>query len=222
MLLIAIKSCQRDRINGFHDAIRQTWGKDLPESVALRFFMGGEHLGLDWPLSDEVYLETPDDYRSLPFKTKQIAKYFLETKFEKVFLCDNDTYVDIPGLLKYPYQDYDYAGRFSFWPKDAQLGTTFRYDDGQGNIHDPCHAWASGGYGYFLSKKAAQLVADMTPVSWAEDLSVGQVLGPLVQSKEIKAANFEYSNQSVWHIVKNLRVPFTPQRIHDYHHGKRA
>ena len=213
-LLIAIKSCQRDSDSGFHKAIRETWGHSLPSNVNVRFFMGSEGADI---IGDETHLSCPDDYRSLPLKTKAIAKWCFAHDVEKTFLCDNDTYVIVADLLKYPWEDVDYAGRFSFWPRGAKLGTTFRYFDGQNTTHDPCHAWASGGYGYFLSKKTMALVADMTPCSWAEDLSVGQLLGPLVQSNQIVAKNFEYSEQCVWHIEKNINLPFTPQRIYDYH-----
>lgn len=218
MTLIAIKSCQRDREQGFHQAIRETWAANMPFGINLRFFMGGD---VEHSVGDETWLACPDDYRSLPLKTKAIAGWCVSRDVSKVFLCDNDTYINLPEFLPYTKEDVDYAGRFSFWPKDAQIGTTFRYDDGQGNIHDPCHAWASGGFGYFLSAKVLPLVANMTPVSWAEDLSVGQVLGPLVQGGQIKAKNFEYSNRCVWHIHKSPKLPFTPQRIRDYHNGVR-
>lgn len=217
-LLIAVKSCQRDRTLGFHKAIRETWASGLPLFVDVRFFMG---FGDESKYADETSLNCPDDYQSLPLKTKAIAKWFLDSEYDKIFLCDNDTYIDVPGLIKYPWQQVDYAGRFSFWPTDAKIGTTFRYDDGLGNVHDPCYSWASGGYGYFLSKKTAKIVADMRPCSWAEDLSVGQVLGPLIVSKEIVARNFEYSDKCVWHIAKGRDNPFIPKRIYDYYKGNR-
>ena len=52
-LLIAIKSCERDMLNGCHTAIRETWGKDFPPNVDVRFFVGNGSASLK---SDEVRL----------------------------------------------------------------------------------------------------------------------------------------------------------------------
>jgi hypothetical protein len=191
-LLIAVKSCQRDR--SLHETIRQTWGFAMPAWVTLRFFMGGL---TGTTKEDEIELDCPDDYRSLPNKTRAITRWFLDSQIDShIFLCDNDTHIT-PGFLELDYPNYDYAGRFNYWPTGAKMGTTFRYNDGQGNVHDPCHAWASGGFGYFLSRKAAKIVTEMIPVSWAEDLSVGQVLGPKIRSGEIVGHEFNYD--CVWH-----------------------
>jgi hypothetical protein len=186
-LLIAVKSCQRDM--PLHNTIRQTWGRYVPRWASLRFFVGGFSGHVD---PDVIELGCADDYRSLPYKTKEIANWFLRFgNYSHIFLCDNDTFLDERFFELY-FHNYDYAGRFNYWPTGAKIGTTFRYEDGQGNTIDPCHAWASGGFGYFLSRKAAAFVATMNPVSWAEDLSVGQVLGPKIQSGEIVGHEFNY------------------------------
>jgi len=40
-LLVAIKSCKKDRDAGGHDSIRKTWGRDLAAAgIDLRFFVG--------------------------------------------------------------------------------------------------------------------------------------------------------------------------------------
>ena len=41
-LAICIKSCQYDKSIGCHSAIRETWGRNLPDNVDLYFFMGGD------------------------------------------------------------------------------------------------------------------------------------------------------------------------------------
>jgi hypothetical protein len=39
-LAVCVKSCNRDKANGCHQAIRETWGKDFPSNVDVRFFVG--------------------------------------------------------------------------------------------------------------------------------------------------------------------------------------
>jgi len=218
-LLLAVKSCERDAQQGFHQAIRETWGTYA--NAPVNFFIGGERV-LSVVSGDEVRLNCPDGYWELPHKTKAILQWFLGwTEHSHIFLMDCDTFVS-PEFFQLNYQEYDYAGRFGFWPTGTKMGTTFAYNDGLGNTIDPCHAWASGGYGYFLSRKAAQLVVDSTPMSWAEDLWVGQVLGPHIIDGSVKGHDFEYDGRMVWHIHKGKNQPFTPQRIRDYFQGARV
>jgi hypothetical protein len=192
-LLIAVKSCRADLDRGCHDVIRATWGQALRGKATVRFFVG--HTGSDYFMghpkadartlqSDEVVVDAADDYNSLPHKTRGICGWAITKNIDHVFLCDNDTYVNGGKLLTCGYERYDYVGKI-----DKPLGETFAYDaiDRAGVVESiqECYPWASGGYGYFLSKTAAFEVADSYPHTWAEDLWVGQVLGP-----EIMKGNF--------------------------------
>ncbi len=60
-VLVAVKSCQKDRSQGCHAAIRETWGKLLPEWVDVRFFIGG-HEKPDSLEKDEIHFQVGDDY----------------------------------------------------------------------------------------------------------------------------------------------------------------
>jgi hypothetical protein len=146
--------------------------------------------------------------------------WFLDAEYSHIFLCDNDTFL-IPDLfLKLNWQGYDYSGKFGYWPTGSKMGTTFRYNDGQGNTIDPCHAWASGGFGYCLSKKAAQIVVDTEPMSWAEDLYVGQSLGPKIISGEISGYDPDHYSTSSFHFQKHIK-PFEVEDIYEaYRNGK--
>ena len=187
-LLIAIKSCRHDRDRGHHDAIRETWGRDVTEAD-LRFFVGQGNTISDLAEDEEV-VNVLDDYESLPLKTEAILRWFLSQNYDYVFLCDTDTYIVVPKLMKCGFEKVDYMGR-NTWP----LGVTRRYasTDRHGNIWPTfdAFAWMSGGYGYFLSRKAAEYVIDNMPELWAEDMCVGQVLGPLYQQGIIKIQNME-------------------------------
>ena len=209
-LVIGVKSCQRDRLAGFHKAIRETWGKD--SGSALRFFVGGE------PVNefDEIALDCPDGYWELPYKTKAILQWFLTSGYDHIFLCDCDTYV-LPSTFTLGHEQVDYAGKISLWPRGATVGTTFTYNDGRGNIITDCAPWASGGYGYFLSRKAAEAIVKENPSHWAEDLWVGQVLGPLTQGGQIITRDFDIHNKHTWHFNKTLGYGPTPEKIREAH-----
>jgi hypothetical protein len=109
-----------------------------------------------------LVLPCPDDYASLPQRTRLFCQWALSTEYsalsthwDYLFKCDDDTYVSIPRLLAYDLAGRDYVG--AEWRPGA--------------------AYGSGGAGYFLSRKAAATVADrLTMPSGAEDLLVGQVL----------------------------------------------
>src|SRR5271157_2354216 len=97
-------------------------------------------------------LDVPDDYANLPAKTKVICQWALKRNHEHAFLCDSDTYVHVPRLLEAPR--HDYAGY---------------------QLEGKCYA--SGGAGYWLSRKAMETVAACDPSKFQfEDEMVGTVL----------------------------------------------
>lgn len=184
-LLIAVKSCHEDKFNGFHYPIRNTWGRDLPFIVDLKFFMGHgcERSFLE---VDEIIVDAKDDYQSLPFKTKEILKKSLDYDYDYTFLCDTDTCIIPARLMTSGFGNWDYMG-----VNGRPWGQTFAYDapnrDGVNYYLPHAWPWCSGGFGYFLSRKAAEIVVKEEPLIWAEDVYVGQVLGPLIARGEIRA-----------------------------------
>lgn len=189
-LLIAVKSCRAHLARGDHHAIRSTWGKTAKAAgIDVRFFIGTSDQRSTETIRhepDELSLSCPDDYMSLPAKTREICMWFSGKTFTHIMLVDNDTYVYIGELPKYPIQNYHYSG---FFNARKQPGETFEYNavDPQGNseYHEKCWAYCSGGLGYFLSKDAATEVAYSRPTSWAEDLWVAQVIGPKIAAGEM-------------------------------------
>lgn len=138
-------------------AVRETWGKDVAafENVTLKFFYGKPRDGFPrTALADEIFLECPDGYGSLPHKTVGVCRYAVEHGFKFVYKCDTDTYVNVEKLLIEILQNnFDYAG----------------YLHG-----DVC----SGGPGYLLSHYACKVVATQgnNPKHWAEDVHVSETL----------------------------------------------
>lgn len=192
--LIAVKSCWSDMKQGCHDTILKTWGKQVDD---LRFFIGLPYDGLS--LEKIAHLDVADDYDSLPQKTRKILQWSLGRDYDYTFLCDVDTFLIPYKLFQTKFQNYDYSGRIG---SEHTLGVPFRYKDGRGQIRPKCYTWASGGFGYFLSRKAAEYVvkAVIDPKEWAEDVHVGDVLGPLIATGKVAASNLEhFENEASWH-----------------------
>lgn len=199
-LLIAVKSCNKHRLEGYNDEIRRTWGMDVAPNYLL-FFHGEptfEQNVHQW--SDEVILSVKDDYDSLPYKTQAILKFFLLGFYSHIFLCDTDTFVIPEKLLATGFEKYDVSGRYgSVYP----IGQTFNFRDDRGNSMPNAHPWPSGGIGYFLSRRAAQVVVDSPITHWAEDVHVGQATGPLIQSGELTACDLpNFETEASWHFQR--------------------
>lgn len=184
-LAICVKSCQRDKLTGCHQAIRDTWGKDLPAGVDLLFFMGGDKPPADL-LPDERFLPVDDGYWTSTPKMLAIVKYAVWKDYDFSLLCDTDTYLDIPGLMASGFDQYDYSGLLSggraMQGKPAWIfGQAYKgkNSDHSGFLIEPSYAYMSGGHGYILSKRAAKVVATLkTKIEEGEDIMVGWVLGP--------------------------------------------
>ena len=192
-LLVAVKSCMRDRARGAHDAIRNTWGARV-QGADVIFFVGSSPLNV-FLEDDEDSLPVSDDYYSLPSKTREILRWSAQRGYDFTFLCDNDTFIIPSRLMDTGFERYDYSGKFSRAP-----GTQFlRYADDHG-VYLNLHPWCSGGFGYFVSRKAAEIVASAKPRVWAEDMHVGQVLGSYIRDGYLKAAHLaDFAGDVSWH-----------------------
>ena len=154
-VLIGILSCKKyaDRA----DAQRRTW---IPLA---------KEAGYDVEVFDGERLMVPDDYLSLPLKTRALCRWAFEKGYRTLFKVDDDCYVHVKNLSVPPY---DYAG-IVFPPNDCGNTTLNIPPFPRGTIKFP---YASGG-GYWLSDKAMQIIIDAPCDDWAEDRWVGQVLG---------------------------------------------
>lgn len=141
---------------------RATWIKRLPQGVDYKFFYGTRlRPSLDTrrdtiqptvdrePLSDEVYLSCGDNYTSNPDKMKAICRYALANGYDFLLRVDDDTFIYPDRLLREDWQ-HDYAGA------------------NKGSFHP-------GGC-LFLSRRAMELIVRSRPISYADDLWIGQVM----------------------------------------------
>jgi hypothetical protein len=173
--LIAISSCYDFEKNGSNDAMRDTWLPDLQKfGVDYRFFMGFGQGAENSLVADSVFLpDVPDDYGHLTYKTRSSVRWAHEHQYDFVFRCFPDTYVRVNRLMACAFRDFDYYGDFRGDPSTNEV------------THQKAQNYASGGPGYWLSKRAYSLLLDapvlgvwrdeITP--YTEDLWTGNILG---------------------------------------------
>jgi|HubBroStandDraft_4_1064222.scaffolds.fasta_scaffold02564_3 hypothetical protein len=164
--VILISSCVRDRRNGFQQAIRDTWGKS--PAIPYRFFLGD----VEAEEGDEVSLPCPDNYFSLPQKTKLSLEWALENDYSHAFRCFTDTFIDTIRLRASAYAEGDYIGN------PFQHGTKGFF------MH--------GGPGYWLSRRAAEIVVG-SELSMSEQLEDQWVGRCLIDTEVTVKVDYRYS-----------------------------
>lgn len=141
---------------------RRTW---IPAVQALGIdvvFLIGGHDRVE-RRCDELWLPVPDTYRELPQKTIAFCKWAIQsTEATHLFKADDDTFI--------------HPRRFTRFL--AELPVNREY---VGAEWRPRTRYASGGAGYVLSRRAAELVSKMHKLRGAEDVEVGKY----VQSKGV-------------------------------------
>lgn len=164
-VLIAIESCQRYRLGPVHDAIRETWFKNI-HVTDKRFFYGMDtSMSLQCDDPDTTGLNCLDDYNSLSLKTQAICRWALERDFDFVFKCDTDTVLN-------PWEFV-----FSAFPSPPDYLGGENADVNVPGFPPNRIEFCSGGAGYWLSKKALTIVADAPIIKTsAEDVFVADAL----------------------------------------------
>jgi hypothetical protein len=87
---------------------------------------------------DEIKVEAPDSSKRLYKKIQKIVRYAVEQDYDFLFKCDVDTYVHVPRLLKSGFEKHDFSG----------------------------YNGAYGGSGYWLSRRAMQVLLDSPSIDW--------------------------------------------------------
>lgn len=202
-IAIFVKSCQRDRLAGFHTAIRETWGKNLPGNVDLLFIVGGETYE-DGLLNDELYFPVDDGYWELQPKVKSAAKYTVDNNYDFAYLCDTDSYLIVNKLLQSGFEKYDFSGGHLCGRHggENQFGVRYPpYKDRFDKTFDCFYIYLSGGVGFFLSNRACRDLVETEMYFHSEDVWCGQVLGPKIESGDRTAAFLPFvEHHSAWHL----------------------
>jgi hypothetical protein len=201
-ILVAVKSCHRDLNDGCNQAVRDTWGKDLPPCCDLKFFVGNGDSKL---LPDEVRIYCPDDFYHLPDKMRGILNWFLgRPEYDYIFLFDTDTYVIVNRWMRTRFWRHDYTG---FFTPNHDIGRQYEsMTDNRGQKISPFYAYAST-HACGLSRKAARPIVQINPISsWYDDVWIGQVLGPLIgpydfyNSDRITASTLYQGEKAIFHM----------------------
>jgi hypothetical protein len=190
--LILISSCFDFEINGNNDALRETWLRDVAKFPGLdcRFVIGTGQGAV--PMADYLLLpDVEDDYGHLTYKTRASHEWAVAEGYDFVFQCFADTYAVLDRLMDCGFESHDYHGDFR------------TEGNGPGTLN-----YASGGPGYWLSRKACEMLCgkpilgvwrdDLMP--YVEDMWVGNVLGrrreELIYFDDTK--RFINKGQSIW------------------------
>lgn len=150
--LALIVSCHKDRFNGRANASRRTWLSTWGNLMPHQFILGEGNFET---FADELTVAANDGYFYHPFKQRLGYAWALRNGFDGVFICYTDTYLNIPAFLASSH-DADYIGRKV--------------------EHGP--QYASGGCGYFLSKRAMDVLVrcfDCQP-GYGDELDGAQLL----------------------------------------------
>ena len=161
-LLVSISSCQYFEKTGLNQPLRDTWLPELTRlGVDYKFFHGAGAT----PKSDVVVLPVVDELYGLTEKAKAKAKWAFDSGYDYVFSCFPDTYVNPERLLNCGFENYDYLGNIHQFPGSAPF--------------------CQGGPGYFLSRKACEIIFS-SPLNYLND---DCFIGDLLNRADIKRAD---------------------------------
>jgi hypothetical protein len=134
-----------------------------------------------------------DGYHSTYKKNHAIMQWVVDNDYDFVFTCDVDTYIVVPRLLACGFEQHDYMGH--------------RCDEGH----------AGGGYGYWLSRRAVEILHADPPDGTAayNDLGIGMKLrdhGILCHDDP------GFGNGTITvHLGDSANHTYDPQWMRDYH-----
>lgn len=183
-LAVLIVSCKKNRHK--QQAIRDTWAKDARLANIDVYFIEGHPEQTEAVLvEDRLILPVPDTYEYLSHKIWHGVAAALEIiDADHYFKLDDDCLLNVQKLLEFAYEKFDYIG------SDVNLGSRTAFDWHSTAVFnkqlaglifeiEPGQTWYDGQGGYFLSRKAANLIAS-TPLPKyqhiLEDYATGRVM----------------------------------------------
>ena len=153
-LLVGIISCVKH--NARREGCRRSWLASVrrDQHVEAIFVVADPRLREARLEGDTLYAPCLDDYPHLPQKTRCLVEWALAARVDKLFKCDDDTFVCGDRLIELAAQSPDFTG------------------------HEMAPGETSGGAGYLLSAKAMSALAEcMGNVDvGAEDVIVSRLL----------------------------------------------
>ena len=183
-LAVLVVSCKKNRHK--QQAIRDTWAKDARlANIDVYFIEGHPEQSEALLVEDRLILPAPDTYEYLSHKIWHGVCAALQIVDADHYLkLDDDCILNVQKLLEFAYEKFDYIG------SDINLGSRTAFDWHSAAVFnkqlaglifeiDPEQTWYDGQGGYFLSRKAANLIAS-TPLPkyqhMLEDYATGKVM----------------------------------------------
>ena len=198
--LIAFTSCHQYENQGLNDAVRNTWLPDaLQEGFDYKFFHGKGASEKE----DVIIVDSSDGYLSSTSKLKLKVEWALRQGFDFIFCCFPDTYACASRLSACDYKNWDY------------FGCVFQHPGGS--------PYCQGGCGWFMNRKAMQLIIDESNSYPNDDCFVGDVLNrPEIRRKHCDS--FVYvgegplpTNSVITSHLSTRKEVFTVQSMIDEH-----
>lgn len=200
-VLIAVLSCYS--LQYCEQSVRDTWVSEIPTGVDYKFFLGrrqGIHDASYRYAGDEIYLDVDDSFHGVTEKTVAIYNWALSLGYDYVFKCDLDTLIRPMLLLRSSFAEHDYVGG---------------YNEG----------FASGGSGYWISKRAMEYVVQGTyEPGPAEDWNIANILrdnGIKVHGDDryVFRPGYKMDDHTITYHLSSIRqwgkVPYDPKWMYE-------
>lgn len=213
--MVVVVSCQPN-LNTRIARIRKSWlaqlkDYDIPHIVVV----GG---GTDTQEGDVVYLDAPDDYEGLPFKTLKAVEWVAtQTRYGHMLKIDDDCFLGVESFfLSQSHRKFDYYGRRldrdvggidRAWHHSKSKSERGRYE--LDRSPEPS-VYAEGGSGYTLSRRAMWAILNNreTPQgrglirrSFMED----KMIGDLLAQSAIRLSSEDYFVSTLRRVAPGVR-----------------
>lgn len=176
------------------------WLKDIPPNLIYYHVIGDESLATEYKFDEEnriLYVKTPDDYNSLPYKViSAYAAIDAEYTYKYVFKTDDDQHLTQPHLLKEWMNDIqihtpNYGGRLITIHNDHISEYYHFHPELPRNVLMRRSQYCNGRF-YILSKIAIQDLLkkrDFFRKEYFEDYAVGYYMDFDIKSRFMHIQN---------------------------------
>lgn len=197
-IVFMIVSCEINRHK--QEAIRQTWLKELETAnIEYVFIEGSPSIENFVLLGDRLFVACKDTYEYLSHKIHKSIRAIRDIYDpEYIFKIDDDCVCNVQKLLELDLKKYDYIG------SNIIRGSNATYDWHKKSLSNKQLQnvlykakkdvrWFDGQGGYFLGRKAIDIIANMDLLIFAhmfEDYAVGRALHGKVTMPEFVSCHF--------------------------------
>lgn len=209
-LVVLVVSCKKNRHK--QQAIRETWARDARlANIDICFVEGHPEQSEALLIDDRLIVPAPDIYEYLSHKIWHAVSAALRIFDADHYLkLDDDCMLNVQKLLEFAYEDHDYIG------SDINLGSRTAFDWHSVAVFnkqlaglifeiEPEQTWFDGQGGYFLSRKAAGIMAS-TPLTQYQHMLEDYATGRLMSANGLEALSLNSKFLSIREIyIKDER-----------------